>query len=122
MTREPRKSAVTGTCHCGAVSVTLPAAPTSITHCNCGLCRRYGVLWTYCQIAEVTVTGDTDTYAWNGENVAFHRCKGCGCVTHWSPRKSSRTSMGINARLFDPEHVAAAEIVLKDDARSGLFY
>lgn len=114
---------VLATCHCGSVSIRLPKAPAEITHCNCSLCRRYGVLWTYYAIADVTITSEkpTDTYAWNGKNVDFHRCSGCGCVTHWYPRKSSRTSLGINARLLDPKILAAAEIRYKDDAGTGLF-
>src|SRR5690606_38812494 len=76
------------TCHCGAVTLRLAAAPETVTRCNCSLCRRYGVLWAYHPIADVTIeaTAPTDTYAWNGQNVDFHRCATCGCVTHWVPR------------------------------------
>ncbi|KQT48092.1 hypothetical protein ASG47_06840 [Devosia sp. Leaf420] len=114
---------VLATCHCGSVSIRLPKAPAEITHCNCSLCRRYGVLWTYYAIADVTITSEkpTDTYAWNGKNVDFHRCSGCGCVTHWYPRKASRESLGVNGRLLDPEILAAAQIRYKDDAGTGLF-
>ncbi|KWT69461.1 hypothetical protein APY04_1544 [Hyphomicrobium sulfonivorans] len=63
----------------------------------------------------------TDTYAWNGENVDFHRCKICGCLTHWYPRSRKRNRMGINARLLDPQSLAAAEIRYKDSAGTGLF-
>lgn len=111
-------------CHCGAVSIRLPAAPETITHCNCSLCRRYGVLWAYYPIADVSVSASqgTDTYAWNGKNVDFHRCADCGCVTHWMPRNPSRDRMGINARLLDPLLLAAATITYKDAAGTGLFH
>ena len=46
---------VLATCHCGSVSIRLPQAPAEITHCNCSLCRRYGVLWAYYEIAEVVI-------------------------------------------------------------------
>ncbi|MBJ3786335.1 GFA family protein [Devosia sediminis] len=114
---------ITGTCHCGAVSITVPAPPSEITHCNCSLCRRYGVLWAYYQMAEVTIeTKGTDTYAWGGRNVDFHRCTKCGCVTHWWPRKAGRDRLGINIRLFDQALIEGAKIHHKDSAGTGLFH
>ena len=34
-----------GSCHCGAVRMTLPETPTVATDCNCSLCRRIGGPW-----------------------------------------------------------------------------
>lgn len=111
------------TCHCGAVTLRLAAAPETVTRCNCSLCRRYGVLWAYYPITDVTIEAKapTDSYAWNGKNVDFHRCATCGCVTHWHPRARTRDRMGINARLLDPEVLDAAKLIDKDNAGTGLF-
>jgi hypothetical protein len=112
------------TCHCGAVSIRLPAPPAEVTCCNCSVCRRYGVLWGYFPISGVIFTPDplpTDTYAWNGRNVDFHRCRTCGCVTHWFPRSPSRDRLGVNMRLVDPEILAEAAIRHKDSAGTGRF-
>lgn len=116
--------AVVGSCHCGAVTIRLPHAPAELTHCNCSLCRRLGVLWAYYPIAAVAITAQapTDSYAWGGRNVDFHRCANCGVLTHWSPRKASRTSLGVNARLIDPALLDAAKIRYKDDAGTGRFH
>lgn len=95
-----------------------------MTHCNCSLCRRYGVLWAYAPRAEVTLKPEapaTDTYAWGGKNVDFHRCANCGCVTHWWPRSAKRDRMGINIRLFDPQLIEDAEMVRKDSGATVLF-
>ncbi|MBO9588875.1 GFA family protein [Devosia sp.] len=115
---------IIATCHCGTVTIRLPKAPSEITHCNCSLCRRYGVLWAYYEIADVVIATKrpTDTYAWGGKNVDFHRCFDCGCVTHWYPRKSSRTSLGVNARLLDQKLLSAADVRYKDSAGTGLFH
>ncbi|HWU16370.1 MAG TPA: GFA family protein [Devosia sp.] len=112
------------TCHCGRVSITLPHAPAVVVECNCSLCRRYGVLWAYYEAGELEGMpgpGDTDTYAWNGRHVDFHRCANCGCVTYWAPRSAARSKRGINARLLPPEIVAAARLRHKDGAGSGKY-
>ena len=120
---EPDRS-VLGSCHCGAVKLRIAHAPTEITHCNCSLCRRYGVLWAYFAKADVEITSiaPTDTYAWNGKHVDFHRCSTCGCVTHWYPRAAHRDRLGINARLLDPEVVSAARVKQVDAGETGIFY
>lgn len=115
---------IVATCHCGAIKIRVPAAPLEVTHCNCSLCRRYGVYWAYYPIADIDFLPDplpTDTYAWNGRNVDFHRCRKCGCLTHWFPRSANRNRVGLNARLLDPEFLAAAMVRYKDSAGTGVF-
>ena len=116
---------VLATCHCGAVSIRLRKAPAEITHCNCSLCRRYGVLWAYYAIAEVTIEtkSPTDTYAWGGKNVDFHRCSGCGCVTHWEPLDPSMvTKQGVNLGNFHPALIAAVRVRKFDGANTWRFF
>jgi len=114
-------SALLATCHCGAIAITVDAAPVEVTECNCSLCRRYGVVWAYFDadqlgLPDASLTG---TYAWNGRHVDFHRCRTCGCVTHWMPREAGRTRRGLNARLLPPDVMAAARLRHKDGAGSG---
>lgn len=112
---------ITATCHCGAVAITLATAPTELTRCNCSLCRSYGVVWAYYEEPDVTVPDgiETDTYAWNGRNVDFHRCRQCGCVTHWVPRQPSRKARGINANLMPADRIATVPIRHRDGANAG---
>lgn len=115
---------VVASCHCGAVTVALAAAPSEVTECNCSLCRRYGVIWAYYPADDVTVSPNpppTDLYAWNGRHVDFHRCGTCGCVTHWTPRDASRDGRGVNARLLPPELLAAAKLRHLDGAETGQY-
>ena len=115
-------SAAEGSCHCGAITLRLAEAPAEITECNCSLCRKYGVLWAYLDADALTVRPDepdADSYAWNGRHVDFLRCATCGCVTHWVPRDASRTQRGVNARLLDPEVMAAARLRHLDGAGGG---
>ena len=105
-------------CHCGAVRIAIPRAPERVTDCNCSICRRYGTLWAYYKAREVEVlSGETDIYTWGVGDLEFHRCRTCGCVTHWAAAdKTADRRMGVNARLLAPEVLAAARIEIYDGA------
>jgi hypothetical protein len=103
-------------CHCGAVRIEVETAPTTLTSCNCSICRRLGSLWAYYPPAQVRVAGDTATYRWGDGDIDFHHCPTCGCTTHWTPVDPGRDRMGINVRLMDPAVVAAARIRHLDGA------
>lgn len=105
---------VTGSCHCGAVRIAVPAAPEWIASCNCSICRRTGALMAYYPPGEVRVAGDTATYLTGDRFIRFHHCPTCACHTHWSAspealagplpdevRDALATRMGVNARLLD---------------------
>ncbi|GIL05308.1 MAG: hypothetical protein AMXMBFR72_11090 [Betaproteobacteria bacterium] len=113
---------LTATCHCGAVRITVPRRPRSLTLCNCSICRRLGALWAYCPADKVRVEaapGATHAYAWGDRTLRFVRCKSCGCVTHWEPLKRRPGSkMGVNARNFEPHEVAGARLRRLDGASS----
>ena len=121
---DDESTATIATCHCGAVTLSLTKRPNEVTECNCSLCRSYGVIWAYCSASEITISPDpapTDTYAWNGRNVDFHRCSNCGCVTHWLPRDPTRDRRGVNARLLPPDVLAQAKVRRRDGAGSGAY-
>ena len=46
-----------GSCHCGAVRLTLPSPPEVATDCNCSLCRRIGGPWVYYEFGTVRIEG-----------------------------------------------------------------
>jgi hypothetical protein len=100
------------TCHCGAVRITVDTPPAEVTDCNCSICRRYGVLWAYYvrQQVHVPFLSATDTYRWGRKAIDFHRCKTCGCITHWTLVDTTRDRMGVNARLFEPAVLAQARL------------
>lgn len=106
-------------CHCGQVKLRVTESPETVTECNCSICRRYGVLWAYYPPAQVRiVTGDdsTDVYMWNDRSIEFHRCRNCGCVTHWAPVDELSHRMGVNARLMPLEVLAGARVLPFDGA------
>ena len=110
---------IRASCHCGAVCLEIDAAPAEVTECNCSICRRYGVLWAYYapgQVRLVPADAATDVYMWDDRSTGFHRCRTCGCVTHWAAADLGRDRMGVNARLMDPEVLARVRMRHLDGA------
>ena len=100
-----------GSCHCGAVTFEVTRPPEWRNACNCSLCRRLGTLWGYFHPEEVTVLGDTDSYSWGDGNLAFHRCKRCGCTTHYQSLVAEyRDRMAVNTRLMEPADMAGIRL------------
>lgn len=92
-----------GSCHCGAITVTIAFAPEDITECNCSICRRTGGLWAYAAPDEVTVTGTGVGYVQGDATLTTWHCGTCGITTHWTPTDPNYARMGVNMRLFEPE-------------------
>ena len=77
-----------GSCHCGAVRMTLPSTPEVATDCNCSKCRRIGGPWVFFECGSVKIEADPDAiaeYIWGDRTLRTMFCRTCGCVTHWEP-------------------------------------
>ena len=110
---------IDASCHCGAVRFAIETAPADVNDCNCSICRRYGTLWAYYpppQVRFAAENGPTDVYIRGDRMIEFHRCRTCGCVTHWAPVDRTYQRMGVNARLMPPEVLAAIPVVHGDGA------
>jgi len=106
MSQEQHPPSLHGSCHCGLVRLTLPAAPDTATSCNCSLCRRTGGIWAYYEIGSISIQGhpeNTESYVWGDRTLRNVRCKNCGIVTHWEPIElASSARHGVNLRNFEP--------------------
>ncbi|HML28115.1 MAG TPA: GFA family protein [Hyphomicrobium sp.] len=113
MVNDNTEEAVEGSCHCGAVRWTFRGIPQDATACNCTVCRRYGVLWTYdFENERIGVSGPTKVYV-RGKAVGFHFCPECGCVAYWRalvPDNEGRRRIAVNLRLTEPAAIAAIPI------------
>jgi hypothetical protein len=110
---------IEASCHCGTVRFAVAAAPQQVTDCNCSICRRYGVLWAYYaprQVQFLAGEGATEIYMCGDRELEFHRCRTCGCVTHWAPVAQISDRMGVNARLMPPASLAHASTRRLDGA------
>ncbi len=109
-----------GSCHCGAVQVTLANPPVDVTQCNCSLCSKTGFRGVYAAGDTVTITGEVSGYVRSDIDEAMltnWRCRHCGIATHWTPLTPPPLHrIGINARLFDPALTAALPVNQVDGA------
>ena len=110
---------IKSSCHCGAVQLSVPVAPTYLTDCNCSICRRISALWAYYPVDQVQITGHTEhtaAYVWGDKTLRIVRCAHCGNVTHWEPlQPTAERKMGVNARLFENPALSAAAVVRRFD-------
>lgn len=106
--------ALSGSCHCGAVQVSIPGAPEYVNDCNCSLCIKHGATWGYFKRTEVEVKGDrTASYVHPRMADPFVRlqfCTTCGCTTHCVAIDDTIDWACVNTRLFEPEAMAAVEV------------
>ncbi len=109
------RAVLRGSCHCGAVRITIPRKPDYINDCNCSLCVKKGANWCYFTPAEVLVEGGP-LHAYVRADCAepcltTHSCATCGCTTHWSPLEPQTLDrMGVNAGLFEPGDMDGIEV------------
>ena len=111
-----------GSCHCGAVRLSLHAAPGHLIDCNCSICRRHAALWALLDASAVSVSGhpgNTTGYEWGKRSIRTFHCSTCGCVTHWeSVAPDAGTRLGVNMRNFDPDAFAVFPIRRFDGAHT----
>ena len=108
---------LSASCHCGSIRIEVEAPPTYLNQCNCSICRRYGVLWGYYRPDQVRLSCEpdaTEAYRCNERTLEFHRCRACGCVTHWQAIDDNASEMAINGRLLDPADIADVPVRQSD--------
>jgi hypothetical protein len=114
-----------GSCHCGAVRLTLPFMPEKATRCNCSICRRLGSVWAYFEFGTVLVEGHPDQtveYIQGDRTLRTIRCKTCGVVTHWEPLPPQPGARhGVNLNNFDPQLLESVHIRRFDGADTWTF-
>jgi hypothetical protein len=108
-------------CHCGAIRLEIARRPRMLTECNCSICRRYGARWAYTTLAGVRIharRGAFAAYMYGTKTFKYHRCRRCGCVTHYQRvLTTDDTRIAINARLMDPDDLAGIRIRTLDVRR-----
>ncbi len=106
MAHSDSEEMLTGRCHCGNVTLTIPYPSKTATECNCSICSRYASIWGYFKQAQVTISikeCGVESYSWGDKEILFCRCKNCGCINHYSSAsKSDNDRLAVNYRMFNP--------------------
>lgn len=94
-----------GTCHCGAVELTVTLADglASARRCDCSFCRRRGAIVVSAPLDQVVIVKGADNltlYQWGTGTAKHWFCKTCGIYTHHQ-RRSNPTQYGINTGILD---------------------
>ncbi|MBW8733997.1 MAG: GFA family protein [Asticcacaulis sp.] len=114
---------IKGSCHCGATTFSVEAAPESVTRCTCSICSKKGALWAYYTPAEVKfeTPAVTATYRWQSNSVEHNFCPHCGCTTYtkspsWEDFKPNfeKPRIALNARLFNDFDLDAVAVEVID--------
>ena len=104
---------IRGSCHCGAVQITLSQKPGYVNLCDCSLCLKSGGAWGYFTGEQVTVEGATHGYRredYETPAVEMRFCPTCGTTTHWVLTEHYEGDrVGVNMRIFDPAECAGIE-------------
>ncbi|PHR95386.1 MAG: aldehyde-activating protein [Oceanobacter sp.] len=109
-------SELNGSCHCGAVQITVAEPPPRVLRCNCTLCRKTGWRGGYWHPDAVRIEAPPqglNPYIQGDRTITSWTCKRCGCFTHWTPLTASPDQMGVNMRMFDPadwHHLPVREV------------
>jgi len=113
-----------GSCHCGRVTIALPARPEYLNRCNCTVCTKLGTLWGYYTATEVGIAGETRAYRRADVETPlldFNFCAVCGVTTHWSPTEHfDSPRLAVNMRLFEPAELAGVEVRYGDKRNTGI--
>ena len=110
---------MTGSCICGAVTISIELKPDFILDCDCGLCRKVGAAWGYFDSSAVKVDGQTTTYVRSDKvtpTAEIHSCPVCSATTHFRNTEAFRRAnptvdqIGLNMRIFDPNELTGLEV------------
>ena len=101
----PETQTYRGGCHCGRVRFEADTDLATVLDCNCSLCRKSGVLWTYVGPDQFRLLSGEDAltdYQFNRKVIHHVFCRTCGvgAFSH-GPAPDGRNVFAINARCLD---------------------
>ncbi len=116
-----------GSCHCGAIYITVPQPPSGVLQCNCSHCTKTGWIGGYWRPDAVTIEVSKDRsndnrddilvpYVQGDKTITVWHCGICGCPTHWTPITAPPDRMGVNMRIFGPHEWSHIPVTQVDGA------
>jgi hypothetical protein len=107
-----------GGCHCGAVRYEIRASFDTALSCNCSICRKRGVLWTYISPADFDLLSGKDAlvdYQFNQRLIHHVFCRICGVGSFSTGRgEDGSEGIGINIRCLEDVDVESLPVTFYD--------
>jgi len=103
-----------GSCHCGRVKYTAKLDLTTLTQCNCSICRKKGTIHQRIPPEDFELlSGENDLtlYQFDSKEAKHLFCKNCGIHSFSHPRFDP-SKITINVRTLDDYEVQTAEYKL----------
>ena len=108
----------TGGCHCGNVRFDVTADLSRVLSCNCSICNKRGVLWTFVSSDKFALRAGADdlTDYQFGKKVIHHLfCTTCGVGSFSRGKGPNGDEMvAVNVRCLDGVDVAALNLTPVD--------
>jgi hypothetical protein len=100
-----------GGCHCGRVRFRAAGDFSLAVECNCSICSKRGVIWSFVKPAQFTLLSGDDAFSdyQFGRKVIHHLfCRSCGVGSFSRGRAPTGEEMiAINLRCLDDVDVSA---------------
>ena len=111
-------SAVTGSCHCGAVrfEVVLKGGIASARRCDCSLCIRRGAVAVSARFGDIRYLAGEENltlYQFGTRTAEHYFCKTCGIYTHHR-RRSDPSEIGVNLACLEGHTPFLPEVIVND--------
>jgi hypothetical protein len=101
----PEMKTYQGGCHCGRVRYEITTALEQVTECNCSICSKRGVLWTFVKAAQFKMLRGQDTltdYQFGKKHIHHLFCSTCGIGSFSQGRApNGEDTYAVNARCLD---------------------
>ena len=95
----------TGACHCGAVRYEATADLTQVIACNCSICTKHGLLWTFAPVDRFKLVSGQEQlrdYQFYKHTIHHQFCGTCGVESFARGSMPNGAEMvAVNARCLD---------------------
>jgi len=108
----------TGGCHCGKVRYEVETDLATVISCNCSICTKTGVLWTFVPASRFELLSGEDNladYQFNRHVIHHLFCRTCGVESFARGTAPDGTdTVAVNARCLDDVDLPALTLAPVD--------
>jgi hypothetical protein len=110
----PEPKTYTGGCHCGAVRYEATTDLTQVVACNCSICTKRGLIFTFVPEEQFKLLSGGDIlkeYLFNKKVIHHMFCPTCGveAFANGTVPGSGKKMVAVNVRCLDGVDLAALE-------------